>query len=167
MGKLWGKKTTVWFIYSIDLYAWAFYNHKFKTSCNILAIFCLRVILRLLGTGSAQLWWSGEVAGAIPPWPCCPLAVAKENQPGPQCLCDICQVPASISSFRNTTVAQHSFRQLRSTWCFHSSPAPGEALADEEKCPGQGVFKEKNNLELVQNLAQPQAPCIVPGHAIL
>lgn len=148
----------MWFIYSIDLYAWGFYSHKFKTFCNILAIFCLRVILRLLGTGSAQLWWSGGLLVQIPPWPCCPLAVAKENQRWPQCLSDVCQVPGSISSHRNTTVAQHSFGQLRSSWCFHSSPAPGEALGDEEKCPGQGVFKEKNNLELVQNLAGLHSP---------
>lgn len=33
-----------------------------------------------------------------------------------------------------------------------------EALGDEEKCPRQGVFKEKNNPELVQNLEGLHSP---------
>lgn len=58
--KWWEKNPNIWFMYSTDLYAWCFYSHKFyKTLYNILAMFFLGVILRLLEeTERAQIQWN-------------------------------------------------------------------------------------------------------------
>lgn len=157
----------MWFIYSIDLYAWGFYSHKFQTFCNILAVFCLRVILRLLGTGSAQLWWSGGLLVQFHTDHAVTLQWPKRISTGVMSVkCQDQYLHTEIPLWLNTPLG--SWAVADASILVLARVDTREALGDEEKCPGQGIFKEKNNPELVQNLeAKTWAPCVVPGHATL